>query len=90
MPGMKFYVGIWAGLVAATVMEVVTRSLSGALIVLSGIILSISTGKAITIAMYFQHLRYEDKRLALLPIAAVLGVIILAVAAWMSVNMGGL
>jgi caa(3)-type oxidase subunit IV len=88
MPGMKFYVGIWAGLVAATIMEVVTRSISGAFVVLSAIILLISTGKAVTIAMYFQHLRYEDKRLALLPIAAVLGVIFLAVAAWMSMSMG--
>ena len=88
MPGMKFYVGIWAGLVAATVMEVVTRSLSGAFVVLSSVILVISTGKAVAIAMYFQHLRYEDKRLALLPIAAVLGVIFLAVAAWMSMSMG--
>jgi len=87
---MKFYVEIWAALVAATVMEVVTRSLSGAFAVLSVIILLISSGKAITIAMYFQHLWYEDKRLALLPIAAVLGVIILAVAAWMSMNMGGM
>ena len=88
MPGMKFYVGIWAGLVAATVMEVVTRSLPGTFAVLSMIILLISSGKAVTIAMYFQHLRYEDKSLALLPIAAVVGVIILAVAAWMSMSMG--
>ena len=88
MPGMKFYVGIWAGLVAATVMEVVTRSLSGTFAVLSVIILLISSGKAVTIAMYFQHLRYENKSLAILPIAAVLGVIFLAVAAWMSMSMG--
>lgn len=81
---MKFYVGIWAGLVAATVMEVVTRSIPGAFAVISVIILLISSGKAVTIAMYFQHLRYENKSLAILPIAAVIGVIILAVAAWMS------
>jgi caa(3)-type oxidase subunit IV len=87
MPGMKFYVGIWAGLVAATVMEVVTRSIPGTFAVVSTIILLISSGKAVTIAMYFQHLRYENKSLALLPIAAVLGVIILAVAAWMSMSM---
>jgi caa(3)-type oxidase subunit IV len=84
MPTMKFYVGIWAGLVAATVTEVVTRSIPGAFAVISVIILLISSGKAVTIAMYFQHLRYENKSLALLPIAAVIGVIILAIAAWMS------
>jgi len=87
MPGMKFYVGIWAGLVAATLMEVVTRSLPGTFAVVSVIILLISSGKAVTIAMYFQHLRYENKILAILPIAAVLGVIILAAAAWMSMSM---
>jgi len=81
---MKSYVVIWAGLVAATVMEVVTRSIPGAFAVISVIILLISSGKAVTIAMYFQHLRYENKSLAILPIAAVIGVIILAVAAWMS------
>ena len=81
---MKSYVVIWAGLVAATVMEVVTRSIPGAFAVISVIILLISSGKAVTIAMYFQHLRYENKSLALLPIAAVIGVIILGVAAWMS------
>ncbi len=82
------YVGIWFGLVVATVVEVVTRSLPGALSLLTLIILLISSGKAITIALYYQHLRYEDKRLALLPIAAVVGVIILAVAAGMSMSPG--
>ena len=88
MPGMKLYVGIWLGLVVATVVEVVTRSLPGTFAVLSVVILLISSGKAITIAMYYQHLRYENKRLALLPIAAVVGVIFLAVAAAMTMSMG--
>ena len=87
MPGMKMYVGIWFGLVVATIMEVVTRSLPGAISVLALIILLISSGKAIVIAMYYQHLRYEDRRLAILPIAAVVGVIFLAVAAIMSMGM---
>ena len=88
MPGMKTYVAIWFGLVVATVAEVVTRSLPGAFSLLALIILIISSGKAITIAMYFQHLRYEDKSLAILPIAAIIGVIVLAVAAVMSMSMG--
>jgi len=84
---MKTYVGIWFALVVATIVEVVTRSLPGSVAVLSIIILLISSGKAVTIAMYYQHLRYEDKRLAILPIAAVIGVILLAVAASMSMGM---
>jgi caa(3)-type oxidase subunit IV len=88
MPGIKLYVGIWLALVVATVVEVVTRSLPGAISVLSLIILLISSGKAITIAMYYQHLRYENKRLSILPIAAVIGVILLAAAAAMTLSMG--
>jgi hypothetical protein len=88
MAGIKMYVGIWLGLVVATVAEVVTRSLAGAASLLALIILLISSGKAITIAMYYQHLRYEDKRLAILPVAAVIAVILLAVAAVMSMSMG--
>jgi len=88
MPGMKLYVGIWFGLVVATILEVVTRSLPGAISVLALIILLISSGKAIAIAMYYQHLRYENRRLAILPIAAVVGVVFLAVAAALSMVMG--
>ena len=82
------YVGIWLALVVATVAEVVTRSLAGAASLFVLIILLISSGKAITIAMYYQHLRYEDWRLAILPIAAVIGIIFLMVAAIMSMSMG--
>ena len=85
---MKMYVGIWLALVVATVAEVVTRSLAGAASLFVVIILLISSGKAITIAMYYQHLRYEDWRLAILPIAAVIGIIFLMVAAIMSMSMG--
>ncbi len=88
MPTMKMYVGIWFALVVATVAEVATRSLAGAASLFVVIILLISSGKAITIAIYYQHLRYEDWRLAILPVAAVIGIIFLMVAAIMSMSMG--
>jgi hypothetical protein len=88
MPGIKLYVGIWLGLVAATILEVVTRSLPGAVSVLVLVIMLISCGKAITIALYYQHLRYEGIRVAALPIAAVVAIVILAVSAGMSISMG--
>jgi len=87
MPGIKLYVGIWLGLVAATIMEVVTRSLPGAVSVLILIIMLISCGKAIAIALYYQHLRYEGMRVAILPIAAVFVIVILAVSAGLSMVM---
>ena len=81
MPGLKLYIEIWAGLVVATVLEVVTRSLPVAVSAIVFAIMVIACIKAVTIAMYFQHLRYEGIKVAALPIAAVIGVILLAVSA---------
>jgi caa(3)-type oxidase subunit IV len=89
MPGIKLYVGIWFGLVVATIMEVVTRSLPAAASLLGVIIISIASGKAIFIALYYQHLRFESWRLAVLPIAAIVAIALLAVSAVFSMNMGG-
>ncbi len=72
MTSFKLYITVWVLLVAATVMEVVTRFMpAGISILVSGIIM-ISTAKAILIALYFQHLRYETKMLSILPIAGFL------------------
>ena len=89
MPGIKLYVGIWLGLVAATVIEVVARSLPAAASVLALTILLISSAKAIFIALYYQHLRFESWRLAVLPISAVVGIALLAISAAFAMNMGG-
>ncbi|HLN89587.1 MAG TPA: cytochrome C oxidase subunit IV family protein [Candidatus Binatia bacterium] len=89
MPGIRLYVGIWAGLVVATVMEVVTRSLPGAASLLALTILLIASAKAIFIALYYQHLRFESWRLAVLPISAIIGIALLAISAAFSMNMGG-
>jgi hypothetical protein len=78
---MKVYIGIWLGLVAATILEVVTRSLPGAISLIVSVIAIIACTKAVIIALYYQHLRYEGIRLAALPIAAVVGIIFLAVSA---------
>jgi hypothetical protein len=88
MPGIKLYVGIWIGLVAATVLEVVTRSLPGALSVLVLVIILISCGKAVAIALYYQDLRYEGMKVAVLPLAAIVAMVILAVSAGLSIAMG--
>ncbi|HTY76042.1 MAG TPA: cytochrome C oxidase subunit IV family protein [Candidatus Nanoarchaeia archaeon] len=88
MPGIKLYIGIWLGLVLATVMEVVVRSLPGTVSTLVLIIMLIASAKAIAISLYYQHLKYEGIRLAALPIAAVIGIIFLAVSAAMTISMG--
>ena len=89
MPGIKTYVGIWLGLVVATIMEVVTRSLPGAVSLLALTILLISSAKAIFIALYYQNLRFESWRLAVLPIAAIVGIALLAISSAFSMAMGG-
>ncbi len=72
MASFRLYVAVWALLVAATIMEVVTRFLPAAVSVLVVGIIVIATIKAVLIASYFQHLRYETKILALLPIGGIL------------------
>ncbi len=72
MTSFKLYVAVWALLVAATIMEVVTRFLPAAVSLLVVGIIVIATIKAVLIASYFQHLRYETKILALLPIGGIL------------------
>jgi len=88
MPGIKLYIGIWLGLVIATIMEVVIQSLPGATSMIVLIIMLIASAKAIAIALYYQHLRYEGIRLATLPLAAIVGVVFLAVSAAMTISMG--
>jgi hypothetical protein len=88
MPGIKLYVGIWLGLVIATVMEVVVRSLPGTASLIVLVIGLIASAKAIAIALYYQHLRYDGIRLSTLPLAAIVGIVFLAVSAAMTISMG--
>jgi hypothetical protein len=89
MASIKLYLAIWAGLVAATFVEVLIRTLSAA--VVTGLIVAlllIAGGKAVTIALYYQHLRYETWRLGVLPVAGVVGVAMLGFAAAYSLATG--
>lgn len=88
MPGIKLYIGIWLGLVIATVMEVVVRSLPGGASLIVFVISLIASVKAIVIALYYQHLRYDGIRLSALPLAAVVGIVFLAVSAATTIIMG--
>jgi hypothetical protein len=88
MAGIKLYIGIWLGLVFATIMEVVVRSLPGGASLFVVIIMLIASVKAIAISLYYQNLRLEGIRLATLPIAAVVGIVFLAVSAAMTMSMG--
>ncbi len=87
MASVKLYVGIWLGLVAATILEVVTRALPGSTQLLVAIIIMIASAKAVVIALYYQHLRYEGIRVAAMPLAALVALAALAVTAVISLGM---
>ncbi len=87
MANYRLYVVIWIILVAATILEVETRLLSSTAAYLVAGIIAISSAKAIIIALYYQHLRYESMAIKLLPIAAL--VALGALAATAIVSLGG-
>ena len=86
MAGVKLYVGIWLVLVVATITEVLTRSLPGSTSLLVTIVIVIASAKAIIIALYYQHLRYEGIRVAAMPLAAIVALAVLAVTAVISLG----
>jgi cytochrome c oxidase subunit IV len=87
MAGNKLYFGIWLILIVATLLEVATRSLPGSTSILVSIIVAIASIKAILIALYYQHLRYEGRTLAVGPLAGIVALIALAITAVISLGM---
>ena len=87
MANYRLYVVIWVILVAATILEVETRFLSGTVQFLVAGIIAISSAKAIVIALYYQHLRYESRAIKILPLLALVALGALAVTA--IVSLGG-
>ncbi len=86
MADYRIYVAIWVILVSATILEVETRFLSGGAQLLVAGIIAISSVKAVIIALYFQHLRYESNSIRLLPLAALVALGILAITAVISLG----
>ncbi|HEX7090925.1 MAG TPA: cytochrome C oxidase subunit IV family protein [Longimicrobiales bacterium] len=78
------YVMVWAGLAALTVVEVLVAfvaALPKEVLIL--ILVGLAAWKALLVAMYYMHLRFEPLRLALmaaspLPLAAILVLAVLA------------
>jgi cytochrome c oxidase subunit 4 len=71
------YVAVWGGLFVLTVIEVaaVYLKIPRHLLVLSLLLLAV--WKALLVALYFMHLRFEPKRLALIAMAPLpLGIIL--------------
>lgn len=86
MANYRLYVVIWAILVAATILEVETRFLSQTAQFLVAGIIAISSAKAVIIALYYQHLRYESRAIKVLPLLALIALGALAVTAIVSLG----
>jgi len=80
-----FYVAVWGILVLATILEVATRSIQAAAIVVAFGIIIISITKAVLIASIYQHLWYEGKILSLLPAVALIALTLLLLTAILGV-----
>ncbi len=85
MKERSFYIAVWGVLVLATLLEVATRSIQAAAIVVAFGIIIISVTKAVLIASIYQHLWYEGKVLSLLPAAALFALTLLLLTAIMGV-----
>jgi cytochrome c oxidase subunit 4 len=58
----KFHIGIWVGLIILTVMTVLVSVMGISLVAFSVITaLIIASAKAVVVANYFMHLKYENK-----------------------------
>ena len=86
MANYRLYVVIWVILVGATILEVETRFLSGTAQFLVAGIIAISSAKAVMIALYFQHLRYESRAIKVLPLLALIALGALAATAIVSIG----
>ncbi|MBN2173333.1 MAG: cytochrome C oxidase subunit IV family protein [Bacteroidales bacterium] len=63
----KFHIGIWVGLIVLTVMTVLVSVMGLSLIAFSVITaLIIAVTKAVVVANYFMHLKYDNKLITIL------------------------
>ena len=58
----KFHIGIWVGLIILTIMTVLVSVMGISLVAFSVITaMIIASAKAVVVANYFMHLKYENK-----------------------------
>ena len=63
----KFHIGIWVGLIILTIMTVLVSVMGISLVAFSVITaLIIACAKAVVVANYFMHLKYDNKIITLL------------------------
>jgi cytochrome c oxidase subunit 4 len=63
------YVGIWVGLAVLTALELTVAFLPWSKVTLILLLIALAVWKALLVALYYMHLRFERSRLRLLAIA---------------------
>ncbi|MDQ6633694.1 MAG: cytochrome C oxidase subunit IV family protein [Gemmatimonadota bacterium] len=65
------YIGIWVGLGALTALELTIAFLPWSKTILILLLIALALWKALLVALYYMHLRFEKGRLRLLAIAPI-------------------
>ena len=74
------YIGIWAALAVLTAIELGVAFLPFSKTIIILLLLGLAFWKALLVALYFMHLRFEPNRLRILAIAPLPLIVILVVA----------
>ena len=74
------YVGVWIGLAVLTALELFVAFLPWSKSILIALLLGMAVWKALLVALYFMHLRFEPNRLRILVVAPLPLAVILVVA----------
>ena len=86
MPDTKFYTGIFVALFVLATAQVLIEGLHMGTWTALGVILAVSSVKAVMVAAYFMHLRFEPRSLTYLIGLGLLGALALTSAAAYSIT----
>lgn len=74
------YIGVWVGLAVLTAIELGVAFLPWAKLTLVLVLIGLAVWKALLVALYYMHLRYEPNRLRILAMAPLPLAVILVIA----------
>lgn len=81
------YVGVWAGLAILTLVELGVAFLGWSKLLVISILVALALWKALMVALYFMHLRFEGNRMRIfaiapLPLAVIVVIAVLTEFVW--------
>ena len=81
------YIGVWAGLAILTLVELGVAFLGWSKLLVISILVALALWKALMVALYFMHLRFEGNRMRIfaiapLPLAVIIVIAVLTEFVW--------